>query len=361
MRLSVGAIAVLAACHPPAPAQAQPQPQPPASPASQQGGPGWLTIERSGCYVPTCPAYRLTLRRDGTVEYEGRSVVAVLGETGRHIEPSAAASMLSRLDAVDAMADPPACAPLTNTSQLHGSRLRVAMDQRAPTEFEVCHGRAYDEVHRVVKQIEREVDVQSWTGTYYGCEQFEEVLRFAPNRAGAEAAVVYDDDYPLPLSPDSWVAMHVREFARWGHLELPGFRIRIEGSSGGDEDAGVVEARAKAVRDLLLASGVNHTVLTVGYARAPDEPPQVRLVAEIPGCEDGAESTIQPAPRHPSELRASPQSVMDQWCNRCSACGRNQICGDANVCVDARCVHDPDCPMDTICDVDAGRCIATDC
>lgn len=64
--------------------------------AKTASGPIEITIERSACYG-TCPSYKVALREDGTVTYEGRDFVRVKGTRTWKIDPGAVAALASEM------------------------------------------------------------------------------------------------------------------------------------------------------------------------------------------------------------------------------------------------------------------------
>ena len=66
------------------------------SAAQTASGPIEITIERSACYG-MCPSYKVALREDGTVTYEGRDFVRVKGTRTWKIDPGAVAALASEM------------------------------------------------------------------------------------------------------------------------------------------------------------------------------------------------------------------------------------------------------------------------
>jgi hypothetical protein len=97
-----------------------------------------LTLIRTACFG-YCPAYRVHLRTDGTVVYEGQSNVRVKGREFDHVAPAEVLALVAQFDAAAAEApvrrDPHlrcsrgnADAPTTRvTLQRHGRELRMPL------------------------------------------------------------------------------------------------------------------------------------------------------------------------------------------------------------------------------------------
>lgn len=69
-----------------------------------------ITLERSVCYG-VCPAYRVTIRADGSVTYDGDKYVKVHGTVTDRVTPAAARALASRFDAAgfDGLKVPATC------------------------------------------------------------------------------------------------------------------------------------------------------------------------------------------------------------------------------------------------------------
>ena len=70
-----------------------------------------ITLVRSLCYG-VCPSYRVTIRANGTVTYDGDKFVKVHGTVTDHVAPSAARALADRFDAAsfDSLKVPTTCA-----------------------------------------------------------------------------------------------------------------------------------------------------------------------------------------------------------------------------------------------------------
>jgi hypothetical protein len=70
----------------------------PKGPASKT--PVVLWMERQGCYGE-CPIYRVTLYRDGTVQYDGEEYVKVKGRRIGHVDPATFGDLAQRFADAD--------------------------------------------------------------------------------------------------------------------------------------------------------------------------------------------------------------------------------------------------------------------
>lgn len=144
------------------------RPAPPAPPRNTGGDPAahelLASIERTACFG-TCPMYRLTVYRDGTLEYEGEQFVKLTGKHTDTISPEQVAE-LDRLFAANGYFD-----------------LKDAYDDASVTDMPSCHtayaqgGRtktirhylgdmgAPEALGRIEDGFDAIVHVENWIGT----------------------------------------------------------------------------------------------------------------------------------------------------------------------------------------------------
>jgi hypothetical protein len=143
---------------------------PPPTPVSNHGGDPvgahepMATIERTEC-LGWCPVYKLTVYRDGAVEYEGERYVKTKGKaTG-----SLGAGKLSALDALFqqhgylALADKYTDYEVTDAPSVTTSYSRDGHTKRI--EHYLGDGKAPKELGEVEEGIDRIVGVEQWIGT----------------------------------------------------------------------------------------------------------------------------------------------------------------------------------------------------
>lgn len=122
------------------------------------------TIERTMCYG-TCPAYKVSIYRDGTVEYAGDAYVKTRGAATGHISPD----QVAELDALFAKAHYLDLAaaydhvemtdlPSVNTSYVLG-------DKHHAVEHYTGDRSAPEGLRQVEAGIDRVVGIEQWIGT----------------------------------------------------------------------------------------------------------------------------------------------------------------------------------------------------
>ncbi|MCE9573169.1 MAG: DUF6438 domain-containing protein [Deltaproteobacteria bacterium] len=122
------------------------------------------TIERTMCYG-TCPAYKVSIYRDGAVEYAGDAYVKTKGAATGHISPDQVAELdglfakahYLDLDAAYTHADMTDM-PSVSTSYILGDKHHAVEhyfgDTKAPQELRV-----------VEEGIDRVIGIEQWIGT----------------------------------------------------------------------------------------------------------------------------------------------------------------------------------------------------
>jgi hypothetical protein len=75
--------------------------RPPSPPSPSDAAPEDTVIgfDQRGCYGP-CPAFNITLRGDGVLDYDGKMFVAARGRRSGHVSPSAVADLVRNFDEV---------------------------------------------------------------------------------------------------------------------------------------------------------------------------------------------------------------------------------------------------------------------
>lgn len=137
--------------------------------ASESGAAPVITLERTPCFG-TCPVYRVSLRRDGTVEFVGERFVTQEGRVTAAITPGAVDSLVAELEAGGYFGfaerylhGEPACGLYATDSPTVITRVTSSGRSREIRHDYGCSG-APPALGRLERRIDEVAGVSRWTG-----------------------------------------------------------------------------------------------------------------------------------------------------------------------------------------------------
>jgi hypothetical protein len=135
-----------------------------AAPDAGFGAPVLATIERGACFG-TCPIYSVTVRSDGTVEYEGRGFVKLAG----HATAKLSARELEALRAAFRQADYFTLDEKYDCYEITDAPTAVTSFHDAGLEHSVSHYYGCPRAPAKLSQLEARIDaivhVEKWVGS----------------------------------------------------------------------------------------------------------------------------------------------------------------------------------------------------
>jgi hypothetical protein len=124
-----------------------------------------VQMRRGGCPPDTCPVYSVSIYLDGTVAYDGRANVGVIGRRTAKVSAERLSDLLSQIEAMDFMDSSEQCCVCPDA--IEGAH-RVILDYRPGSTYKtVLHDDACRSAPAAMSAIERSIDqaagVEQWT------------------------------------------------------------------------------------------------------------------------------------------------------------------------------------------------------
>jgi hypothetical protein len=124
-----------------------------------------ITLRRTECFG-NCPNYKVTLRGDGTVVYEGNTFVNVRGRVVKHREPLVIATLAAKLDSMGyfSLAIPTHCDPIATDQPYAATSVSYKGQRRAINHYygNYC-------IPKQLTKIEAEIDGAAGTKALVEC------------------------------------------------------------------------------------------------------------------------------------------------------------------------------------------------
>jgi hypothetical protein len=229
--VAVVAAGVMAACATAGGAQTQ----------TPQAEPIEITIERTPCFG-MCPEYRVTMKADGTVTYDGRQYVRVTGERTWKIDPAAVRALAREMEAAgyfdlqDEYTSRMTDHPTTRTSLTIGTRSKKISDYISGPQTLKDIEKRIDDVSGAKKFVFidagaiREMQTTLWRATGSDADAW---MRHAISTADIDVvAALLSAGYNAKAADDDKVTLVMRA-AETGHAET----VRLLLAAGADPTA----------------------------------------------------------------------------------------------------------------------------
>lgn len=123
-----------------------------------------IQMRRGGCPPDQCPVYGVSVFMDGTVVYDGRVNVAVVGERRAVLPPDRLTELLSVIEAMGFLDTPEGCCVCPDAAAAHLTVLDYRPGSTAKT---VVHDEACDSAPAAFRALEQSIEqatgVAKWT------------------------------------------------------------------------------------------------------------------------------------------------------------------------------------------------------
>ena len=123
-----------------------------------------IQMRRAGCATEPCPSYALSIFADGTVTYDGRANVAVLGQRRAKVSPAQVSGLISAIDAMHFLDSAERCCVCPDGA---ASRLVILDYRPGSAQKTVLHDEACPSAPPAIGALEQAIDrttgAERWT------------------------------------------------------------------------------------------------------------------------------------------------------------------------------------------------------